>query len=109
MSRYSDAVIRDGPLAYWRLCDVSGDAQDTSGYGHDAQQTGGVTYGVVGLLGDDLNTAMTFAGTGYFQTAYSSAFDLSNLSVEAMVRVTGAGANAGLFCKTIGGAVNSQY
>lgn len=109
MSRWSDAVQADAPIAWWRLNEISGDAQDSSGYGHDAQKTGGVTYRSPGLLGSDSDTAMILDGaTGYLQTPYSTAFDLSALTVEALVKI-GAAGNGGLFSKTIGGAVNSQY
>jgi large repetitive protein len=68
-----------------------------------------VTLGQPGAVSGD--TAATFPGTGPALTVPQSALlDLSSaVSVEAWVRPTAAGQNGGIFEKTVGGWVNSQY
>src|SRR5207249_1242776 len=57
-SGYSDTILVDGPVAYWRLGE-SGVAADLVG-SNTGSLVGGVTTGVTGALGGDSNTAMSF-------------------------------------------------
>lgn len=113
MSLYSDTVLKDKPIAYWRLGEISGDPQDASGYGHDAATHGGIGYGVAGALFGDSDTAMSFDGaTAYISTA--AAADLNALSsafsVEAWIRrATSGNLNGAVFEKTVGGGVNTHF
>ena len=107
----SAQVLADHPSAFWRLGDAAGSATaaDVSGNGLTAAVDGGVTLGQPGAVGGD--TAATFPGSGAAMTVAPSALlDLANaVSVEAWVRPTVPGQNGGIFEKTVGGWVNSQY
>lgn len=61
MSFYSDQVIRDGAIAYWRLDETSGIIAKDSIGGNDGTISGGVTLGQPGALADS-STAMRFNG-----------------------------------------------
>jgi len=63
-SAYSDAVLADMPVRYYRLGDSSGTtAVDSSGNSQDGTYTGGVTLGASGAIQGDADTAATFDGT----------------------------------------------
>jgi hypothetical protein len=56
---YAKAVLRSGPIAYYRLDETSGlVAHDISGHGNDCNYTSGVTLGVPGIVAD--NSAVRF-------------------------------------------------
>ena len=107
----SAQVLADHPSGFWRLGDPAGStiAADASGNGLSAAVDAGVTLGQPGAIGGD--TAATFPGSGPAMTVAPSALlDLPNaVSVEAWVRPTSAGQNGGIFEKTVGGWVNSEY
>lgn len=113
MTLLREAIAADGPIAWWRLGEISGDPQDSSGYGHDAVAHGGITYQRPGALYGDSDKAMGFDGaTGYIQTA--AAADLNALSsaftIEALyTRATLGAYNGAIFEKTIGGGVNTSF
>ena len=57
---YTDAVLGDSPLAYWRLGDAGPSAADATGNGHTGSSSAGVTFGSGSLLsGDPSNTSIT--------------------------------------------------
>lgn len=57
---YSDAVLKDGPLAYWRLGETTGAmAFDSSGFGRDATYSG-PTLGCPGALEGCIDTSVFF-------------------------------------------------
>jgi hypothetical protein len=64
---YSQVVLSDAPLAYWRVDETSGlVAHDITGNGYDATYVGGSTLGASGALVGDSDTAVTLDGnTGY--------------------------------------------
>lgn len=69
---YSDEVLADSPLLYWRLGESAGTtAEDTTANNRDGTYAGsGVTYSQAGALVGDANTAVTFNGTaGEVRTA----------------------------------------
>lgn len=48
---YSEVILADGPVGYWRLNETSGTtAYDSSGHGNNAGYSGGVTLGAIGPL-----------------------------------------------------------
>ena len=60
VSPYSDAVLADSPLAYWRLGDAGSSAADETGNGHTGSASSGVSFGSGSLLPADLgNTSVT--------------------------------------------------
>lgn len=107
---YSEAVLADNPVAYWRLGEKSGtQAVDASGNGHDGTYQGNPTLGVPGLLTGDPDTAVQFDGVDdHVEVPHSESFNLQQLSLEAWVRPD-LSSNGGIIEKTIGGAVNTQY
>lgn len=66
-SSYYSVIMRDAPIRYYRLGELSGTiAKDSSASGQDGTISGGVTMGQSGLLRGDVNGAMLFDGsTGY--------------------------------------------
>ena len=64
---YADAVLADGPVAYWRLGEASGStAADSSGNGNSGTYTNGPTLGVPGVVARTLDTAVDFDGVNDF-------------------------------------------
>jgi hypothetical protein len=60
---YRDAVLADGPFAYWRLGEASGTtALDVTGTGHNGTYANSPTLGVAGLIDGDSDTAVSFEG-----------------------------------------------
>ncbi len=67
MSFYSDTILADSPIRYYRLGEPSGTtANDASGNNQNGTLHGGITLAQPGLLTSDADTAMLFNGTsGY--------------------------------------------
>jgi len=62
-SFWTQGIIADGPVAYYRLGEDSGTiAKDFSGYGLDGTYVNGVTLGAEGALAGDSDTAASFDG-----------------------------------------------
>jgi len=89
LSAYSDTIVADGPLGYWRLgeSDPSQPAMDSSGNGNDGAYMGGVTLGMPGAIANDNDTAAGFDGaSGFVDIPSNGTFDLNNqFSLEAWV------------------------
>jgi hypothetical protein len=85
---YSDAVLADEPIAYWRLDDASGDetAADVTGLGHSGHRRSGVAFGAVGALGD-VSTSADFTANGTIEIPHSPAFEATAFTWEAWVNV----------------------
>lgn len=59
---YARAVLKDGPVGYWRLGEAIGTlAADSSGNAHDGTYVNSPTLGVAGALSNVTNTAITLA------------------------------------------------
>src|SRR5260221_696760 len=124
---YMEQTLIKSPGLYWRLGEASGTtAADTSGNARPGTYAGGVTYGVVGSVPGDPDTAVTLNGT----TGQATASGISGLpsgnqawTIRCAVKVAaypGAsaffwnfGANvaaqvANLYMTTTGGIVASQ-
>src|SRR6266568_645438 len=66
VSRYTDAVLADSPIAYYHLDEVSGQiARDQSGHGYDAAMTSGIAHGQAGANVNDPDPATLFAAPDY--------------------------------------------
>src|SRR5204862_214544 len=103
-------VLADHPAGYWRLGEPAGStsAVDASATQLAGSYEPGVTLAQPGAIGGD--SAAGFGPGGGVALPASGALDLRGaFSVEAWVRPTVAGQNGGIFEKTVGGAVNSQY
>ncbi len=83
---YRQAVLADGPVAYWRLDEISGStAKDSSGNGLDLNIEQGVVVGETGALACDSDVAMGFANAdvGHLAALTDPAFEPKNaLSFE---------------------------
>ena len=86
---YTDAILADGPAAYWRLGEPSGTvAYDTSSNGRDGSYVNGPTLGSPGAVPGD--TAVTLNGAGQHASApYNAALNADAFTVEAWANVTG--------------------
>jgi hypothetical protein len=87
---YTDAVLTDGPIAYYRFDETSGTvAHDASGNGNDANIGVGVTWGQQGAIAGDSNTAIHVAD-GSAGVDVGPRFDFtgtSPFSIEGWVNV----------------------
>ena len=103
-------LLADHPAGYWRLGEPAGStsAVDASATQLAGSYEPGVTLAQPGAIPGD--SAAGFGPGGGVALPASGALDLRGaFSVEAWVRPTVAGQNGGIFEKTVGGAVNSQY
>jgi hypothetical protein len=88
-SPYRDAVLSDGPKAFWRLGEASGTrAEDESGNVNHGSYVNGTALGHTGRIADDANTAVAFDGVNDYMTVPDSAsLDLTaGATVEAWVK-----------------------
>ena len=85
-SRYREAILGDGPIAYWRLGEAPGAATaiDELG-GHPGTYQGAPSLGVSGLLPGDRDTAAAFDG---IDDRLSAEINLpaGSFSLEALIR-----------------------
>ncbi|HEV8468572.1 MAG TPA: S8 family serine peptidase [Candidatus Limnocylindria bacterium] len=103
-------LLADGPAGYWRLGEPAGatTAADASGNAITGSYEPGVSLGQPGAISGD--TAAGFASGAALVLPAAAGLDLrSAVSVEAWVRPSAASQNGGIFEKTVGGSVNSQY
>jgi hypothetical protein len=89
-SRYADAVRADGPAAYWRLGEPSGNtATDSSGNGRAGTYSGTLTRGAPGALAGDPDGATGFDGaTGVVNVVDDAALRLNGpFTIEFWARL----------------------
>lgn len=81
---YSDEVLADSPLAYWKLDESTGSVTDATGNGWDGSDSG-VTRGVDGHIG---NAVQSTAVDQYvtFGSAIKAALNGTSLTIEAWVK-----------------------
>lgn len=105
---YSQAVMQDGPLAYWQLNELTGtSAADSSGNGYNGTYEGSYS---LGQPGSPLNcssatsdTSVGLAGGGYVATPLGNPtgtpppqyFEVNAFTVEAWVKISGYPAGSG--------------
>ena len=90
-SGYSQAVLSDTPVAYYRLDDSGRVITDLSGNGHNGVLEGKPRYTPQGLLPTDPGGAIAFDRQGYIQIPDKSDLDFANkpFSVEAWFQCAG--------------------
>ena len=94
---YSDTILADNPVAYWRLGETSGttadNAEGTATY--DGTYSGGYDLGETGALTGDSDKALGFTNnTGGVIVAHNAALNLTtNFSLEAWVSRHATGAD----------------
>jgi hypothetical protein len=88
---YTQLILDDAPVAYWRLDDQSGTVATDSMGGYDGEYLNGVSLGSLGALIDDDNTAATFSSADQQKIDVPHSFDLNPeiFSIEVWARVTG--------------------
>ena len=108
LRRYSDEVLVDNPVAYWRLGEPNGDsiAIDEKGT-YNGTYIGSPLGGVAGALAD--NTAVTFNGSSQYVRAAngsSLAFPNTTFSVEFWFKASTLAASQFIVAKDGGGVGN---
>lgn len=91
---YSDEVLADTPVAYWRLGSGSTDVDDSSGNARSLTKTGSPSE-VASLLLSTSDTARSFPGnnSAYYEAADEAAYDFLNtsaFSIEGWVNASSA-------------------
>src|SRR5262249_19693161 len=89
---YSNEVLSDAPVGYWRLGETAGTTlQDSSGASRNGTYLGSPGFGSPGALSGDPNTSVPFNGSSqYAQVPYTAALNPGpSFSVEAWAYVTG--------------------
>lgn len=100
----SEVLATSGLVGYWRLGETSGtSAADSSGSGHPATLSGGVTKGQAGALVGDANGAMSLDGTSGHLLAPGAAIPNGPYTLAVWVKATAADPNAGLLGQWAGG------
>ena len=115
-SPYAAEIMADGPVAYYRMGEASGAAQDSTANGnHTNAPVGTPTYGRPGISGDG-NQAISLPGTGgsrfgVFPVSVSLQTVNDVFTLEAWVKLSALGQIHGLISMGVGGAymrVNSN-
>ncbi|HEX5016502.1 MAG TPA: LamG domain-containing protein [Actinomycetes bacterium] len=86
---YGAAVFEDQPIAFLRLDEASGAADDYMSPGRTWSNNGTITQGVSGVLNAPGGTAVEFDGvnSGYFQSPVSTALDIADVfTLEAWIK-----------------------
>ncbi|MBV9818708.1 MAG: beta-propeller fold lactonase family protein [Solirubrobacterales bacterium] len=85
---YSQAILADHPVSYWRLGERSGTTAADSAGTHPGTYTGGYTLGTPGALAGDPDTAVTLNGSsGYVNVPFTAALNpAGSFSVQAWVK-----------------------
>src|SRR5882672_1666536 len=87
---YSQVVMVDNPIGYWRLGETAGPAADASGNAHPSTVPTAVTYGVGGASPSDADTAMGINGTSsYASIPYTTALaPTSAITLEVWLKTS---------------------
>jgi hypothetical protein len=87
-SYFTEVASTPNLVSYWRLDETAGPKAVDSKGGNDGTYTGGVTFGVPGLLNDDPDTAAEFDGTsGYVLVPHNDdSLNPPKFTVEALVK-----------------------
>jgi hypothetical protein len=88
---YSDAVIADNPVSYWRLDESSGTTAADSKGSNAGTYTNGPTLGQAGALPDTINNrAASFDGVNdYVTVPYAAALNTAQFTLEFWSKPTG--------------------
>lgn len=103
MSAYSDSVISDAPVAYWRLGESSGSSTAVDQMGvQNGVYGSSVVLGIGGVLVGDVAFAAGFDGTGssYVSLASNAALNItgSAISIELWLNVPNGPHSQYLYC-----------
>ena len=99
---YSSEVLADQPIGYWRLGETSGTtAADSSGNQRSGTYVNAPTLGAASLLSSDPNASVRLNGTNqYVEVPNAGVWNLTgDLTIEALVNVTGGGTNRTIVAK----------
>lgn len=97
-SPYRNRVLEDQPLAYWRQGERSGTTMgDTTGRYPGTYSASGLTLGVTGGLGDDIDPAVIYDGVAGAAQASIDLSSYSQITIEFLLRVASYGTTTLLF------------
>lgn len=86
-SAYSNAVLADTPLAYWRLGGSSGTAMaDSSGNNHTLTLTASTGVGATGILSNDTDKCWDAPGTQHGSVTNGTWMNTSSFTIECWCR-----------------------
>lgn len=88
---YEDTILRDGPVAYWRLDEADGTVAADSVGNFDGEYLNGVTLGQPGALAGDDNTAAAFtqASASRVEVPWAAELNTPEFTFECWAKVTG--------------------
>jgi sugar lactone lactonase YvrE len=88
---YKDLVLQDGPVAYWRLDERSGQTARDSAGGHHGTYVNAVQLGLPGALARDADAAAGFAkaSQGRVEVPYTAALNTPQFTAECWAFFTG--------------------
>lgn len=88
---YVATILRDGPVAYWRLDESEGTVAADSAGSYDGTYVNGVTLGEPGALVGDDNTAARFtqANQTFVEVPWSANLNTPEFTFECWAKVTG--------------------
>ncbi len=84
-SPYTDVVLGDNPVSYWRLGESGGSTAFDSAGTHDAAYSGTINYNEPGAIVGDTDTAVDLAG-GYAVKSWTAELNTPVFTVESWVR-----------------------
>jgi hypothetical protein len=93
-SAYSGQVLADAPLAYYRLGELTNTMTDASGNARHGTYINSPTRGVPGLLPNESDLAVAFAGTANGVVVNAAWMNTSTLTVEALIKPAGSASAA---------------
>jgi hypothetical protein len=88
---YDATVLRDGPVAYWRLDETEGTTAADAMGNHPGTYGAGVILGATGALAGDDNTAASFiqAAAAFVEVPWAAALNPPQFTFECWAKVTG--------------------
>ena len=85
---YSDIILADSPIGYWRLGETAGTvAADSSGNAHPGAYVGSYTLNAPSLLPGDANPALALAGSSKNGITIAGIAQPARMSVEGWVKL----------------------
>lgn len=84
---YQNSILATGPVAYWRLGELSGTSMiDSTGNGHTGTYSGGYTLGSAGIPATDNDSAVAFDGSsGTASVPYDAALDFGTTNKQSVM------------------------
>ena len=101
-SSYKQTVLKDGPIAYWRLGEASGTRASSEVSGNAGTYTGGYTLAQTGALAAEpdgtSNTAVLLNGTTGYVTVPDGMKLASTMTIEAWIKTSSSATDNAIAC-----------